>query len=195
MTERPDVKTLWRNQEREDNAVTLEHIHERASQFQKRIRRGLLIEYVASIFVVLIFGFYIWVFPGWMIKAGSALIILAAAFAICQMRRRMSAQNVPDAQRLELIAFHRRELVRQRDAWTSAWLWYIAPFLPGMVLMGMGRWFQFHASWRSLAWDHEIIILASAFAVLVLGSIWLLQMRAAKRLQKEIDALDAASKD
>jgi Flp pilus assembly protein TadB len=193
MTERPDVKTLWRNQEPEDDTVTLAHIHERAATFQKRIRRGVLIEYVASVFVVLVFGSYIWFFPGWMMKTGSALVILATLFVVWQMRRRMSAQDVPDVQRLELIAFIRRELVRQRDARTSAWLWYIAPFLPGMALMMAGRWFQTHASWRSLARDHEIIILSSAVAMLVLVSIWLLQRWTAKRLQRKIDELDASA--
>jgi uncharacterized membrane protein YdbT with pleckstrin-like domain len=192
MTERPDVKTLWRNQKPEDDAVTLAHIHTRAETFQKRIRRGVLIEYTASVFVVLVFGSYIWFFPGWMMKTGSALIILATLFVVWQMRRRVSAQSVPDAERLELIAFIRRELVRQRDARKSAWLWYIAPFLPGMVLMMMGRWFQTHASWRSLAWDHEVIIMASVFAVLVLVGIWLLQIWAAKGLQRKIDELDAS---
>ena len=193
MTERPDVKTLWRNQKPEENTVTLAQIHESAETFEKRVRRGVLIEYAASVFVVLVFGSYIWLFPGWMMKTGSALVILATVFVMWQMRRRMSAQNVPDANRLELIAFIRRELVRQRDARKSAWLWYIAPFLPGMALMMTGRWFQTHASWRSLARDHEIIIMASAVAVLVIGSIWLLQMWVAKRLQRKIDELDASS--
>ncbi len=195
MTERPDVKTLWRNQKPEDDAVTLAHIHARAETFEKRIRRGVLIEYVASVFVVLVFGFYIWLFPGWMMKTGSALVILATAFVVWQMRRRVSAQNVPDAERLELIAFIRSELVRQRDARTSAWLWYIAPFLPGMVLMIMGRWFQTHASWRSLAWDHDIILMSSAVVVLVLVGIWWLQVWSAKRLQQKIDELDAAASE
>jgi hypothetical protein len=193
MTGRPDVKTLWRNQKREDDAVTLAQIHESAETFEKRIRRGVLIEYLAAIFVVLVFGSYIWLFPGWMMKTGSALVILATLFVVWQMRRRMSAQNVPDAERLELIAFIRSELVRQRDARTSAWLWYITPFLPGMALMMMGRWFQTHASWRSLAWDYEIIVMASAVAVLVIGGIWLLQVWVAKRLQRKIDELDASA--
>jgi Flp pilus assembly protein TadB len=193
MTERPDLKTLWRNQKPEDDTVTLAQIHHSAAIFEKRIRRGVLIEYVASAFVVLVFGSYIWLFPGWMMKTGSALVILATLFVVWQMRRRMSAQDVPDAQKLELIAFIRSELVRQRDARTSAWLWYIAPFLPGMVLMMMGRWFQTHASWRSLAWDHEVIVMASAVAVIIIGSIWLLQMWVAKRLQRKIDELDASA--
>jgi hypothetical protein len=83
--------------------------------------------------------------------------------------------------------------VRQRDARKSAWLWYIAPCLPGMVLMMMGRWFQTHASWRSLAWDHEIILMSSGVVVLVLVGIWLLQMWSARRLQRKIDELDATA--
>lgn len=193
MTGRPDVKTLWRNQKPEDNDVTLAQIHDRAATFEKRIRRGLLIEYAASVLVVLVFGFYIWLFPGWMMKTGSALIILATLFVVWQMRRRMAAQNVPDAQRLELIAFIRHELVRQRDARTSAWLWYIAPFLPGMALTILGRWFQTHASWRPLARDHEIIIMSAAVVVLVLAGIWLLQIWVARRLQRKIDELDASA--
>ncbi len=83
----------------------------------------------------------------------------------------------------------RQELIRQRDALRSVGLWYLAPFIPGMALVMMGRWFQSHAAHRALAFDHLLILLTSGLAVLVFLAIWLLNLYGAKRLQQRIDAL------
>ena len=96
---------------------------------------------------------------------------------------------------MDLVEFHRRQLVRQRDLMKSALLWSIAPFIPGVVLITLGRWFQFHAPWRSLAWDHEVIILAAVIMALGFGVIWLVNVLAATKLQRKIDELDKLRED
>jgi len=184
-----DVKSLWRNQKTEET-VTLENIHRTAERFQRRTRRALLIEYGASAFVVAVFGFYIWALPGSMVKAGSALCIAGVLFIVWQMHKRMASKHVPDLSGSGLIEFHRQELLRQRDAVKSAWLWYILPLVPGMVLMMLGRWYQLHASWRSLAWDHEVIALCSVIILLGIGIIRLVQALRVAKLQKKIDELE-----
>ena len=187
------VKTLWRSQESNMSVMTLASVHARAEQFQKKTRRAFVIECITTAFVVVVFGIYSWIFPGWMMKTGSLLCLLAILFALWQVRRRITARQVQAAPARELIAFHRSELVRRRDALKSAWLWYLAPILPGTVLMLMGRWFQFHVPGRSLAQDHAMILSGGAIAALIFAAIWLRQFIRARQLQREIDALDALS--
>lgn len=188
-----DMKSLWRDQKTEET-VTIENIHDSAAAFQKRTQRALWIEYRAAALVVVVFGLYVWFLPGLLLKAGSALCIVGVLFVLWQMRKRMAARVVPDLAGLGLVEFHRRELVRQRDAVKSAWLWYMLPFVPGMVLMMLGRWYQSHASWRSLAWDHEVIILCAIIIALMFGIIRLVQILRVAKLQRKIDELDKLSK-
>lgn len=185
-----DMKSLWRNQQTEET-VTLENIHERAEKFQHQVRWRNMVEYGASVVAVAACGFVAWALPGWMIKAGMALEIVAVLFIVWQLHRRGSAQSVPN---IGLVDYHRRQLMRQRDMLRSVWLWYLLPFIPGMTLVMMGRWFQFHAPGRSLAWDHEIILLASAVVVLFFAIVWLINALAAMKLQRKIDELDKLSK-
>jgi hypothetical protein len=184
-----DPKQIWRNQKAEDT-VTLENIHERATKFQRRIRNRNLREYIGVVIVVLVFSWYTWVLPGWMTKTGSAMGVIAALFVAWQLHRRAPASIVPSSSGVGLVDFHRRELIRQRDTLKSIWLWYILPFFPCIALMMLGRWFQFHATGRSIDMDHLIIILCNVIVVLVFGIVWLLNVLGAARLQRKIDELD-----
>ena len=184
-----DIKTLWTKQ-RTEETVTLENIHDRAARYQRRIRLANTIEYVASIFVAIIFSWYIWIFPGWMAKTGSALVILGAAYAMWQMRKRGGARKVPDDSALGLVEFHRQALERRRDLQRSAWSWYILPVLPGVVLLLLSRWYQVHVPWRTLVWDHEVIVGTGAIVFLYFGYAIYRQRRRARELQQEIDDLD-----
>jgi hypothetical protein len=186
-----DIKKLWRNQKTEDDTVTLDDIRKRAAKFQSRIHRRNLREYFAAAIVVVVFGLYAWIFPGWMMKTGSVLSIAAALFVSWQIHKRASAYTPPqDSSAMSLLEFHRQELVRQRDALKSVWLWYLAPCVPGMVLIVLGRYLQFHAQGRTLAWDHQIIILCAIIVVMVLGLVWLLNAWVAEKLQRQIDEFD-----
>jgi len=182
-----DIKTLWKNQTPEET-VTLDNIHAKAERFQTRIHRRNMIEYIASAFVVVVFGWYIWIFPGWMMKTGSALVIAAVLHIVWRLHRSGAARAVPDA--LDLVAFHRQELVRQQKLVRTAWSWYILPTVPGMLLMLLGRWYQVHVPWRTLGADHEVIVLGAIIAALIVAIVWLVQIIGAARLQRKIDELD-----
>jgi hypothetical protein len=107
---------------------------------------------------------------------------------VWQLHRRASAKRVPEAGEAA-VDFYRAELTRQRDALRSVGVWYIAPVVPGMTLLLMGRWFQSHATKWPVGADHFIILLCAAVAVLVFLAIWLLNQRGADRLQRRIDEL------
>ena len=185
-----DAKALWRKQPSEETVVTLDNIRDRAEKFQSRVRRRNMREYLAALVVVVVFGFYIWIFPGWMIKTGSALSIVAALFVVWQLHKRSAPQALPANSGMPLVAFHREELIRQRDALRSVATWYLAPFIPGCVLIVLGRYFQFHAPGRTMAWDHQIIVLTVVVMALIFGIVWLLNAWGAERVQRKIDQLD-----
>jgi hypothetical protein len=184
MREEPDIKTLWRNQKTEDT-VTLENIHERAAKFQRRVRNRNRREYIAVIFVVVVFSWYIWVLPDWFHKVGSALTIVGALFVAWQLHVRGSAARLPqDGSALGDVDFHRRELVRQRDALKSVWLWYLAPLVPGMIVFVIGTYHRFERIGRPV---NPMFV---GTIVLVFAIVWMLNAWAARRMQRRIDELD-----
>ncbi|HEY1560072.1 MAG TPA: hypothetical protein VGF71_04195 [Caulobacteraceae bacterium] len=183
-----DPQKLWQSQPKEFDPMTLAAIHEKARTFQTKVRRRNAIEYVAGAVGMLAFVPAVLQRDSWLMQAGGALIILAMVFILWQLHRRASARTVPEASQ-SLADFHRGELIRQRDAIRSVGAWYIAPVVPGMALLLIGRWFQSHAPGRSIGIDHLIILLGALIAVLVLLVIWLVNQRGAERLQRRIDAL------
>jgi hypothetical protein len=189
-----DIKTLWTSQKTEDS-VTLKTIHDTAARFQRRARLGNAIEYGASALAVAIFALYVVVLPGWMMKLGSGLVLLGVLYGMWQFFRRGRTDKVPDGSALDLVQFHRSALTRRRDLLRSYWTWFLLPTLPGTVLMILGRWVQSHASWRSLAWDHEVIVMAGAVVVAIIGSILIAQRWIARTLQRQIDELDGLRGD
>lgn len=78
-------------------------------------------------------------------QAGAGLIMLAILFVTWQLHRRGSAESTPQAGEA-LVDAYRRQLIRQRNALRTAGLWYVAPVVPGMALLMLGRWFQLHAA-------------------------------------------------
>ena len=185
-----DPQQLWQSQTAEYDAMTLADIHLKARTFQRRIGRRNAVEYIACVVVVL--GFLPGLLrPGsWMMQVGCGLNMVAAVFVAWQLHRKGSARTTPDAGQ-DLVDFHRRELIRQRDAISSVRVWYIGPFIPGLVLIMLGRWFQWHSPRFPIAFDHVVLILASTIMALFLVVVWLLNKWGAARLQTRIDELDA----
>lgn len=113
--------------------------------------------------------------------ASSAVVKSYDTLAIVAATRRtvQGGRAVPESG--ELLADLRAELIRQREAVRSVGVWYLAPLVPGMPLLLLGRWFQSHATRWSLEADHFIILLVSVVAVLVFLVAWLLNQRAVER--------------
>ncbi len=181
-----DPQTLWQGQPTEHDPMTLAEIHRKAHVFEAKVRRRNLLEYIACGFVIVGFSPVLFDRASWMMQAGGGLTIAATLFVAWQLHRRASAGRTPEVGD-GLLDFHRQELTRQRDALRSAGLWYLAPFVPGMTLLMMGRWFQSHAAHRTVALDHLLILLTSGVTILVFLGIWLLNLWGAKRLQQRID--------
>lgn len=179
-----DLKALWRNQQMETGPMSIEQIHARA--FQSRIQVRNLVEYAASALVLGIFGFYAVFFPHPLMKLGAVMVMVGTAVMAWQLHRRASARILPPgAAAGASLAFHRAELVRQRNALRSAFWWYIAPFVPGMTMFVAGM--ALARPGTSPGHLAPLGVLIGAY----LAAWFLINRGAAKRLQAEIDDLDA----
>ena len=85
------------------------------------------------------------------------------------------------------LAFHRAQLVRQREALSSVWLWYLAPFLPGMLVLS--------AAYAQRDGHLGNLVIYLAFVSVLFVGVWQLNLLGARRFQKDIEELDALASE
>jgi len=171
-------------------------------ELQRTIKRRNLREYVAAALVLAVFAYYSWIFPALLLRIGCGLIIAGTGYVIYQLHRRASARPAPaDMGFQSCVNFQRSELVRQRDALRGVWSWYLLPFLPGLVVFLLGL-FQFtmqvtKAAGRPFPIGPAILgyTLVAGCIGIIFFVIWLMNRKAAKNLQSQIDDLDRLTRD
>lgn len=186
-------RTLWQSQPTSPRALSLVEIRERASGFQNKVRRRNLREYAAAVVVFVVFGRYSWEAQTWLGRTGPALIVLGTLFIVHRLFTRAGSRAVPGgddeiAVAESCVAFHRRELERQRELLRTVWWWYLGPLIPGLLVMLLDDLNQ--ASSRGGA--AVLTSLGSALLVLlVFLGVWRWNAAGAKRLERELEALGA----
>ena len=188
MTHEPsqqDMRTLWRNQEMGSCPFSLEEIRSKARRFQSQIRRRNLREYLAAVVVIVVFVCSFFIMDDVLLQLAAALTIAGVLYVCYQLHKRGSAGRLPADPALKTcLEFHRTELVQQRDLLRDVWRWYLLPFVPGFSLFSASQAMQAHwTRWGiGLVW----------FVILFVG-IGMLNRWEARRLQREIEALDKES--
>ena len=186
-----DLRSLWQAMPTTPVAITADEMRTRASAFQRKVRHRNLVAYIAAAFVTVIFGWYatfpVPATPLWPIA--NIMIIAGVLVVVWNLHRLARATALPNsASAASLIDFQRKELIRQRDALKSVWLWYIGPMVPGLIV-----WFiAVGVGMPGLTPVRALIGLGGAAVVslLVFGLIILLNLLGASRLQRMIDDLD-----
>ena len=158
--------------------MPMEAIKKRATAFQRKWRTAQVIEYAAGIYVI---GFStVGAFRAErpLAAAGVGLLAAAAAFVLVHMHRHGWTGRTPreDAAALD---FYRDELERRRDLLRSVWKWYLLPFAPGFLTLLAAR-----------VTETPLEVLATiSGALAIAGAVTWANLRAAQRLQRELDAL------
>lgn len=196
----PDPMTsAWKSQPAEGIGISLEDVRRRARRLETRVFRRNAREYVACALVVAAFGYYAAVFPFAMVRAGCGLVIAGALFTVFRLHKMGAARSMPaDVALRTCVGFERRELERQRDLLLGVWRWYLLPFAPGLVVFLLGL-FEFtmrqpHASEHTGTIVTVFALTAVGCAVVFVG-VAKLNHWAARKLQREIDALDRLGRE
>ena len=189
MTEYPNsLQELWQSQPVEGVKMSLEEIRRRAGKFERRIRWRNRREIVGCVLVSLIFAYFLIDTHQVLFRVSYGLFIAAMIWVAVQLHRKGSIKRVPDNLGApSSLLFFRTELEKQRDTIRNVWPWYLAPLVPGYVMLTIAYAVTFP---RPVRWIG--VAAFDAFIVLVFIGIWKLNVRAARCLQRMIDELDAA---
>lgn len=177
------LRALWQSHDVALAPMTLDQIRQRATVFSDGIAKRNRYEYAAIMLVVVVFAFYAMILPEPMLKTGSLLIIAAVLFVAWQLARRTS-RAAPDAEAQDVRSYYRARLVREEHMLARIGRWYLAPFVPGLLVFLAGL-----AKTGTMA-NPVVFMAVAAFQLLVFGSIWWLNHRAAAALRRQIEQLD-----
>ena len=179
----PDLHTLWKNQPTEEIDINAA-IGERSDTFQSQLANLRVREHVASMVVLLVFTLYLFMATNTIIRAGCLLTIAACLYSMWHLERRLRrTRGVTQYLGESCLAFHRQSLINHRDTLRTVWRWSILPLVPGMVVF---RWGVAVEAGRIDWWTNGAM-------VVILLAVYALNVRTARRLQREIDALPATA--
>jgi cytochrome bd-type quinol oxidase subunit 2 len=161
------------------------------TQFERRVRRRNLVEYLAGAVVVPVFAFAAWLAVrmgdpilalGWGVGIVGIAVVLTALYH--------RAGNLAHRPEIDARSHLRAQLVHQREALESVPRWYLAPLVPGIIVVLVATALRVARDGGWLA-----ALLAFALPAIVVGGLFVgvawLNRRAARFLAREIAALDA----
>jgi hypothetical protein len=179
-----ELITTWQEHTVEVEVPSLDEIHQSVKKFQRTVRLWNAFYYAMGAISIVAYGRLLFASPSLFTGVGSVLIIAGALCGTYQIHKGRSARPVPTDLGSTYIHFHRRELQRQRIFILKSWRYLLLP-LPGVIVLMF--------AWRlpnALLANGQFVVL---FALLIFGVIGA-RRRQARKLQREIDALDAAEK-
>lgn len=185
-----DLRTLWQSADGGEPPSLLD-LRRRARALQRRVFWRNLREYAAVAPLT-----FVWVFVGYhasgaaLLRAACVLLVAGGAAVAVQLARRGAGREAPaGATTAEHVAFLRGELVRQRDLLRDVWRWYLAPFVPGVVLFLVAIPLEAPLPGASgPLWAASAA--GAAIVALVFCAVSRLNSAGARHLQQEIEGLD-----
>ena|SRR5579872_85040 len=187
------MKELWQSQPTEGVRMSIDQIRLSAGTFQRKIHWRNVREYVTAVALVVFFSFEFWRAGDLVVRVGFGLLILGTSYLIWHLLSKGSWGPLPEEMGLSsCVEFQRRQLEQQRDLLTSVWRWYLGPLIPGMVvlLFAFGR-----ANPGHLKHPAFVVVPEAIFFAAVAVAIAMLNGRAARRLQRQIDELDQGTRE
>ena len=182
------IQTIWATEGAEAQPLTSSVMNSRARALNRSILLRDAAEYVAAGVVITTFFSFAINAANWIIASGSVLVILGTLAVMIGLwrRRPLSASSaVAEAH----VTYLRAQLMRQRDAAASVSSWYLAPAMPGLMVLLAGYWVDQAPRVGTVA-ATIVAVLAVLLLTAVFALIWEMNNRAAHAYQQEIEVLD-----
>jgi hypothetical protein len=177
------ILTLWQKQAREEPMMPLDEIRTKAERLDTKTRRWRVVTVVLFILLLIKGALEVWIQEEPLERAGDLLIIAALLYVAYRYRKQRLAASPVALGRTNCGDFYRAELVRQRDLSKDSW-GFLLPFVPGVALAVFGRGLEDRPT-------SQLIAAVALSVVLFLGIAWW-NAHTARKLQDEIDGLDAS---
>lgn len=183
------VIQFWNSQPIAPATIEPAEMEARASLLARRVKRRDAMEYAAGAIVVAAFGWIGYKSADTLTAIACCLTIIGTLIVMRNLWVRRPHDR-PDALGQASHLRYRDELVRQRDSLASVWRWYLGPFSPGLALFMFAVW---RLSAQALGVQQATTGLLPALlpTLAILAAIHWLNRAAARRLTREIAALDS----
>jgi hypothetical protein len=184
-----DIRRAWQAQGSGAAPLPLEELRRKGEHFRSAIARRNRREFIAIALMIPYFGYFAWTVHPLLMRVGNGLIVAALFYIAYQLHRRTAITVDPsEASRQTCLAYHRAELVRQRDALLGVWRWYLAPLFPGIATIAASLCV---ASFRRSALAGLISV--ACFGVIALLVWWIARLNlrnGAEKIQRLLDELE-----
>ena len=183
-----NTQQLWQAQALDAPRISLTFVRQQSDALRRRTQMRNAFEYIggaaAITFVVLNSVPLIGERP--LFSLAMALWVAGGLVVLFLWHKRAASQKPPaEFGVLDALTFHRRQLEQQRDARRGNWRWWMPPYLPGVVMLFVALFVDFTpVPWKAM-------ILMAVWVVFGFSMTILMYERSARRIQKEIDALDS----
>jgi hypothetical protein len=182
----------WQSESAQAPRMSLAFVRHGASALESRTRRRNAFEYFVGVVCLVFFGFstlqYLDDRP-WMVAA-LGWFALWCIYYMYRWHRMASVVAAPaDAGVLDCLRYLRQQLERQRDLRRRNWRWWGPAVLPGFGLFFASLILELKpVPWNQIAFAVIWFVVGCGLAILFLEN-------EARRLQREIDALDSLASD
>jgi hypothetical protein len=182
-----DLQTLWQAAEANSPVPTRSQIEARARRFRSRLLRRNGFEYISCGFAICVCLGLAFILPPPLCKLGAVLVCAACAFIAAVLARRGHPRQADAGE--DCVAFYIGELRRQRDLMQWAWLWYIAPMVPGMFLIMLGEALRVPQGRQAIA--YPAFAATAVVTAAIFGWVIWLNLHTARRLERTIRSLSS----
>jgi drug/metabolite transporter (DMT)-like permease len=185
-----DLKSVWQSQNVEEIQMSIDEIRTRARDFERKIRRRNLREYLAAAVIAAAFVWFAWQ-GSWstIIRVGYLSVAAGALCFVYDLHRRGSSRTKPkELGMVGCLDFHLGQLERQRNLLDQSWKWMIW-LVPGLVVLMMGA-----LATTPIRKAAPFLIVAILWTATWFWMMLKRNKRKARALQQEIDELSVWGK-
>ncbi len=181
------AQQIWQHQPVEGIKMSAEEIRRRAGKFESRIRWRNRRESVGCLLTSGLFAYFLFDTQNVLFRIAYGMFVAAMIWIAIQLHRKGSVKTLPAGlEPSTSLQFFRGELERQRDTVKNVWPWYLAPMVPGYLMLTIAYAVSFP---RPVRWIG--VGAFDLFVVLLFIGVWKMNVRAARCLQRTIDELNA----
>jgi Flp pilus assembly protein TadB len=184
-----DLKTVWQSQHPEETQMSLDEIRTKARNFERKIRRRNLREYIAAAVIAAGFLFFAWHAQSTILRVGYLSMAAGGLLFAYELHRRGSSRTEPKALGTSgCLDFYLRQLERQRTLLDESWKWMIW-LIPGLVVLMAAA-----IAIRPIGKAAPFLVMAILWTATWFWMMLRRNKRKARALQQEIDELSGWGK-
>jgi hypothetical protein len=183
-----NTQQLWQSQALDAPRISLAFVRHQSDALRRRTR---MLNALNSIWAIPGIAYLAWKYATSfgiepLLSAATALWVAAALFCLFVLRKPLALHELPaEFGVLDALKFHRRQLERQRDTGRGVFRWLPLTFVPGHVMLFASYFIEITPiPWRGIIFAAVVIVFFTWIAIVM-------PERDARRIQKEIDALDS----